>query len=332
MYDNIIRNIMKKALRLALIYLILLIAGILLGTMFYTLYLNLLDFIIGHEVTFFSDGDLYKAFFYVFQCMLILICPVISYYRIRHPGGILQFIVYLVLCLVTWLILFPACMHLNEFCNSRFSFEKEQTYLSSNYFRRIDDKVYFFTKEFTEKPNAPAESNALIIDLSENGKIEEKAVTSFPTEEFIEKAMPYKEDQLKKIFTNDASFIPVSFHTLIAMGTTAFRLGLPYLLTLLSFVLLLCSVYGLTNFFDWRLINAVMLFIITTCILSVNSMYYQSAFDGIKQRLGSYGFFIACRKIISEPILFFINCVCALIFILAGVIKLAVRKHAEKIK
>lgn len=321
---------MKKALKLALIYLILLCVGLFFGTLFYTLYLNLLDFIIGYDADFFNHRDLYKAFFYIFYCMLILICPVISYYRIRHPGGVLQFIVYLVLCVITWLVLFPVGMRLNEFCNSRIDLSSDVEYLSSNYFRRIDDKVYYFTKDFSENDSGQAETNAIIINLTEDGEVEQQTVTNFPKEEFIQKAVPYNEYQLKQIFTSDESFIPVNFKTLISLGTTAFRLGLPYLMTLLSFVLLLCSVYGMTNFFDWRLINAVMLFIITTCILSVNSLYYEPLFDPVKQKLGSYGFFMACKKVISEPLLFLINCVSALIFILAGLIKIAVRKHAEK--
>ena len=323
---------MKKALKLALIYLLLLVSGTILGTLVYTLYLNLLEFITGHEVIFFSDGDLYKAFFYIFYCMLIVICPVISYYRIRHPGGVLQFIVYVVLCILTWFVIFPCFMQFNEFCNSKFSFEKETEYLSSNYFRRIDDKVYYFTKDFEENAYGVAETSAVIIDLDENKDIEFTTVTSRPTEEFIRKARPFKEYQLKKIFASDSSIIPLNFHTIIAMGTTAYRLGLPYLLTLFSFVLLLSSVYGLTNFFDWRLINAVMLFIIAACILTVNSLYYEPAFDAIKQKLGNYSFFATCRKVISEPLLFVINCGSALIFILAGIIKIAVRHHAAKVR
>ncbi len=323
---------MKKALKLALIYLVILISGIILGTLFYTLYLNLIDFVIGHEAVFFTDGDLYKAFFYVFYCMLFLICPIISYYRIRHPGGILQFVVYLILCLVTWLLLFPAGMKLHEFCNSHVSFEKEAINLSGNYFRRIDDKVFYFTKEFSENANELTETNAVIINLEEDDVLEYKSVTNLPTEEFVQKAVPYREYQLKKIFENDESFIPLDFHILLSMGTNAFSLGFPYFLTFFSFILFLCSVYGLTNFFDWRLINAVMLFIFTAFILALNSVYYQSAFDSINQKLGDYRFFIACKRFISEPLLFFINCGGSLFIIIAAVINIAVRKHAAKVK
>jgi hypothetical protein len=60
--------------------------------------------------------------------------------------------------------------------------------------------------------------------------------------------------------------------------------GLAHLLTLISFIILLCSVYGITNFFEWRLLNAVMLFITTALILCLNSLYFAPQFDAIKAR------------------------------------------------
>ena len=106
---------MKKALKLAVIYLIILIFGTVLGTLLYSLYLNLLGFVSGREISFFSDEELFKSVFIVMPCMLIFIIPVISYYRIRHPGGILQLIVYMVLCLLTWALLMPLTFKLKDF-------------------------------------------------------------------------------------------------------------------------------------------------------------------------------------------------------------------------
>ena len=56
---------MKKALKLALIYLIILILGTVLGTILYSFYLNLLGFIAGRDITFFKDEELFKSLFYV---------------------------------------------------------------------------------------------------------------------------------------------------------------------------------------------------------------------------------------------------------------------------
>ena len=127
---------MKKALKLAVIYLIILILGTVLGTLLYSLYLNLLGFVSGREISFFSDEELFKSVFIVMPCMLIFIIPVISYYRIRHPGGILQLIVYMVLCLLTWALLMPLTFKLKDFCNRKFVTQTERQSLSPNYFRK----------------------------------------------------------------------------------------------------------------------------------------------------------------------------------------------------
>ena len=136
---------MKKALKLALIYLIVLILGTLAGTVLYSFYLNLLGFIAGRDITFFKDEELFKSLFYVLFCMQIFILPLISYYRIRRPGGTLQLIVYIILCLLTWALLMPATLKLRDYCNRKFSFEKRTESLSPNYFRKVDSEVYYFT-------------------------------------------------------------------------------------------------------------------------------------------------------------------------------------------
>ena len=105
---------MKKALKLALIYFIILIIGTILGTILYSFYLNLLGYIAGKEISFLTNSELLNSFFYVLFCMLLFIIPVIAYYRIRHPGGILQFVVYVVLCLLTWIILIPCTFKLQD--------------------------------------------------------------------------------------------------------------------------------------------------------------------------------------------------------------------------
>ena len=116
------------------------------------------------------------------------------------------------------------------------------------------------------------------------------------------------------------------------MVTKAFSGGFPYFLTYLSFVLILCALYAVTSFFDWRLISSVMLFILAASIMCVNSMYYTSVFNAIKTRVSNIGFFQSFGKIVSEPFLFLINCMIALVFIILGIIKMAVRKHAGKVK
>ena len=324
---------MKKALKLALIYLINLIIGTIIGTVLYSLYLNLLGFVAGREINLFNDAEIFQALFYVLFCMLVLILPLISYYRIRHPGGVLQFIVYLVLCALTWALLMPCSFKLRDFCVRKFVHEVKTESLSPNYFRQIDDDVYFFTREFKVQENGrAAEAPAIIIDTSEDGIVEYKTMGDYPNQDINKKAAPFREIQLKKIFGAKESPIPVNLNFLLSMIEGGYSLHLTHLLTLFSFILLMCSVYGITNFFDWRLLNAIMLWVATALIITLNSVYFNPQFDAVINRINNLGLFKALRGITSEPLLFITNIIFALLFITAGTIKFAVRKHSQKVK
>ena len=209
---------MKKALKLALIYLIILITGTVLGTILYSLYLNLLGFVAGREINLFDDTEIFQSLFYIIFCMMILILPLISYYRIRHPGGVLQFVVYLVLCILTWALLMPLSFKLRDFCMRKFSRELKYESLSPNYFRQVDNDVYFFTREFQIKQKGrSAEAPVIIIDTSENGIVEFKTMGDYPSLDINQKAMPFREIQVKRIFGEDESPVPFNFKTLISM-------------------------------------------------------------------------------------------------------------------
>ena len=326
-------TIMKKALKLALVYLINLIVCTVIGTLLYSLYLNLLGFVAGREIKLFNDAELFRSLFYIMFCMLILILPLISYYRVRHPGGVLQFVVYLVLCILTWALLMPCCFKLRDFCLRKVSFEIKTESLSPNYFRQIDDDVYFFTREFRVKQKGRApEAPVIIIDTSENGSVEFKTIGDYPNQDINKKALPFREVQVKKIFGEKENPVPFSFRTLISMIEGGYTWHLSHLLTLISFVILLCSVYGVTNLFDWRLLNTIMLFIITAAILTLNSVYFNPQFDSLKSRINSFGLFVALGGVVSEPLLFITNLFFTLLFITTGTIKFVVHRHSQKIK
>lgn len=324
---------MKKALKLALIYLIVLIIGTILGTILYSFYLNLLGFIAGRDIVFFKDEELFKSLFYVLFCMQIFILPLISYYRIRRPGGVLQLVVYIILCALTWVLLMPASIKLQDYCSRKFNFVKSSETLSPNYFRKVGNDVYYFTKDFSVSVQGrAAEAPAIVIDTTENGQVEYRTVADYPSLDLNRKAAPFREIQLKNIFGEDESPVPIDFKLLYSMISGAYFGGLTHLLTLISFVLLLCSVYGITGFFDWRLLNSVILFITTALILCLNSLYFSPQFNGIKATIMNNGFFRSFGRIVSEPILFLINCLFAVIFITAGIVKYAVKNHARKVR
>ncbi|MBP5520059.1 MAG: hypothetical protein J6X84_05720 [Treponema sp.] len=324
---------MKKALRLAIIYLFCLIVGTVLGTVLYSLYLNLLNFIAGHDISFFSDQELFNSFFYVLFCMLLFIIPAISYYRIRHPGGIMQFVVYVVLCVVTWLIIMPCAVKLQNYCLKHVHFTEKEEYLSANYFRKVDDSIYYFTREFERAEDENyAKAPAVVINTKEDGIVSYDTVLNLPGFDLNRKAAPYREIQLKNIFGSERNPIPIDFKTLISHICDSYSGGRKHILLLLSFVLLLSSLYGVTTFFEWRLVNAIIIFISDSSILCFNSIYFHPEYDALKASFSNNGAIRALGNVVHEPLLFLINCFVALIFITAGVIRFVIRIYSKKAK
>lgn len=321
---------MKKALRLILAYIIFLIGGLVLGTLAYNFYLNVIQFVTGREILLFNKADLFKSFFFIAYCCVFLICPVVSYYRIRHPSGISQTIAYVIICVITWGILFPGTYKLESYCNQKYKFTNERQPLTSGYFRKVDNKVYFFTKEFDSTSFSRGETSAIIIDTSENGKVTYENVKDYDTVEFNRKAKPYREILVKENFTEEAVSFPIDFNILIQKGKKSIDDGLLFFISFLSLALIICSLYGLTNFFDWKLLNSVLLFFGVMLILLINTYYYSPVFNNIKYKLTDNRFFSMCGKFANEPLLVVINLFFMLSFIVTGIIKFAVHKHGNK--
>lgn len=323
---------MKKALKLILIYFIFLILCLFAGTVLYSFYLDVLNFIAGHEIVLFDKSIIIKAFFTIAYSLTFIICPIVSYYRIRHSAGIAQTIGYFVICIITWGIYLPGIYYLNNFCNQNFQIEETSASLSEGYFRKVDSKVYYFTDEFKKDDKAFGETTSTTINLSNNGTIAFEKVYDYPTSEFNRKAAPFKDILIKDTFTSSLIKIPVDFNVFIKIINKCFSNGLnwKYIILLLSAACLICSLYGVTNVFEWRLLNSVLLFFGTTLILIVNSSYYNPVFSSIINKLTDNGFFYTIGTFVEEPLLFVINVLFMLVAITIGIIKFCVHKHSLK--
>ena len=321
---------MKKALNLFLAFFLFFLAGLVCGTCLYDIYLNVQHFVCGGEVFLLNKADLFKSFFFVAYCCVFFICPVVSYYRIRHPGGISQTIAYILICAVTWGVLFPLTYKLETFCEAKFSFTIERESLSSGYFRKVDDKVYYFTKDFKISGKSAGETLAVVIDTKGNGSVSVETVKDHESADFNRKAKPFREILVKDNFSEDMISLPIDLNVLIKSGKNCMQNGVFFFLSFLSIALIISSLYGLTNFFDWKLLNAILLFFGVMLILLVNTAYYLPVFDSIKQRLSSIKCFVLLSSIADQPILFVLNLLCMFLFIVMGIVKFAVHKHGKK--
>lgn len=321
---------MKKAIDIILVYFALLIIGILTSTFLYSFYINVLNYIAGNSISMFSNEVLIESLIFSSYCILLFICPIISYYRIRRPAGILQMIGFILIVLITWGVLFPGVCHVENYVNENLNNEIEENHLSKGYFRKIDKKVYYFTKDFESENNNVAISSAVIIDTNENGSVEFKTVRDIGSMEFNKKALPYREVLVKQNFDNFRITLPIDFRNLINKLKNVLSLELRYILYFISFVLAICSIYALTNFFNWKLINAVLIFFITVSLISANSVDSSSLFFVIKDSLMKTRPFLFLSQYIYESFLFAFNILCSLIFLALGIVKFALHNHAKK--
>ena len=120
--------------------------------------------------------------------------------------------------------------------------------------------------------------------------------------------------------------------TLVEHQKQAWDDGFLTYLGFLSIALVICSLYGITSFFEWKLINVSMLFISYFMILVVNSVYYMPYLTELKNRLVANVVISKLGNYINDPLICVINLLFTVIFVVAGIIKFALHKHANKAK
>lgn len=319
---------MKKALKLITTYFLILFFGLLLGTILYSFYLNVMKFVAGNEIVLFSFSELAKAGIYVSYCFIFLICPVISYYRVRHPAGFPQIIAYVIICLFTWLVFFPGVYFLDKVYEKHNEGTETSIHFSKGYFRPGDEKIYFFTKDFESKNDY--KPNAVVIDTTEDGIVTFENVYDDNTFELSYLSNPYKEIQVKKSFNMRGNSIPVNFKMLIYVAKRAFSESFLSYLGFLSLAVSICILFAFSTFFEWRLINTTLIFFFTSLILSINSFYYSYSFISIKTKLTNNRFFDFMGNYISEPLIFVANNLFTIIFVIVIVVRVIVKNHKNK--
>ena len=322
---------MKKALNLIIIYFITLISGVLLGSVLYSFYINVLNFVAGTEIKFFTKNDMLYAIFYISFCVLFIVCPLISYYKIRHPGGVPQLITFIILSALTWVIFIPGLFKINDNYIENHYVAAEKEPLSKNYFRQIDDKVYYFTKDFEKNNQGQIQTTAVVIDTdAEYKNLKIKKIIDSPDKDYHVAAEPYREILLKNTLHNDDFPVSVNFKYLITTIKNNIADGLLPFIGYLSLGLVMASIFALTNCFDWKLLNTLLISITSVFILVLNSCPQFFRLDLLADKLAGSGFLRTFEHFGSEPLVVFINFVLSLIFITVGVVMFIVKRHKNR--
>ncbi len=321
---------MKKTLDIILVYLGCLIAGIIVSSFLYLFYGNLLNYVAGAPAVAFSLGNLIKSSMFVSACILLFICPIVSYYRVRRPAGFSQTLGYMIVVILTWGVFFPGLSHIEKYVSAKYGIESNTAQLSAGYFRRVDNKIYYFTKDFEPGDYGVPSASALVIDTSENGDVD---YTTFRNYKFIDinkNAQPFTEILVKQNFDSSRITLPIDLRNLISKLRNCLNFKLYYLLYLISFVLVISSIYALSNFFNWKLLNAVLLFFVTVSIAAANSSADLVIFSSVSTFLSNTRPFVFLSQYIYEAFLFVFNILLSIVFLTLGIVKFAIRKHESK--
>lgn len=321
---------MKKAINLIIMYFVILIAGIAVGTLFYSFYLNVLNFVAGQELDIWDTDILIQSLFFVAIAMCFLIFPLLSYYRVRHPGGAPQAVTYVILSIFTMVVLFPATIQLKTKYYDKFPQTTRIAHLSGGYFRQSGDKLYYFTKDFASNPVTGQDTTTVIIDTSENGVVSIEKIKDTPDFPLYKDAEPCKEILVKNAFNGTINSNKGSFTILVERAEEAFHKGWIPCIGFMTIALALCAVYAMTSFFNWKLLNAFIIILNTSIIVFVNGFYQTPAADGIKNALGNNRLMHLLGRYIDEPLLDSFYIILAILFLVIGIIASAVKKHQKK--
>lgn len=313
---------MNKALKLLIMYFVFAVAFVLLGTALYSLYLNIVGFSVGQQMLLFNKEELFKSFLYTSCIFILVVSPVLAYYRIRHRGGIIQFVVYLALSFATWFFLFPVLLNganSNGVLQANYSVDHVVT---AHYFRKADNKVFYLSNDLSTKEENSS-SNAIVIDTENDNHIKIENIKNSKDFILFEKAEPYNDVLIKEAFGGSSSFSFFDFKGILNRGLIAKQKGGTFWLGFLSLAFALICVFALTNLFNWKLIDACIILLVSVGIFALNTFYYYPVFDSLRNgKIANSSLFVSLSSSFDDPVLVVMNMLLGIIFIVLGVIRM----------
>ncbi len=318
---------MIKALKLVLMYFLILLLGTAIGMVFYYVYLEMQASVAGITSILFNKEDLLRALFYVLGCVFLFICPAMVYVRISNKGGAGNFIAFILLSALTWAVCIPLLLHFEDKVN--YNSKSSTKMLTGGYFRENKGKVYYFTSDYNNNPYMNI--TTVVIDTSDSGQVEVQNIS--PSRDFIlfRDAAPYSDILIKKAFGEESRNPLISFSLILEHARNAFAKKWTFWLGFLSLGLLIASLYGAADLFRWRLLNTGFLLTATFVILAANTLYYHPVVTSFRrQYINNNKFFLLLSKYVDDPPLVMVNLVFTLVFIIIGIVRFAGRKKRNR--
>lgn len=312
---------MKKAFKIVGFYFFSFAFILIVGTFFYAIFLSILKFSAGTNGSLFTKSLIFKAFKDVAMSCCFLLCPLVTVYRIRHKGGLSQLLFYIALCGLTWLFLLPISLTKLNFVKTE---DVQKKVLSKNYFRESDNEIFYFTEDLEQDGK---EVQSVVINPTKDNSIQIKQIKADKDFVLFAQAAPYNDTFTKEAFSGGTLLGKLEYAKLFSSARIALNKGFSFWLFFLSLALAICSVYGLSNVTNWKLLNTGGVFFSTFLILFINVFYYDSKLQGFRTKLLQNGAFSSLSKIMDEPFLVLINLLFSFICIMIGIIVYFAKKN-----
>lgn len=309
---------MKKAIKFLAVYLFYFLAISIIGTLFYMAYLGIATTTAGQKLTLWNKDLFIKALFYVLLCTLFIVFPFIISYRIRHKGGVAQSIIYILICVVNWGILFPVL--LNQANKVGYQEIREIKKINSaEYFRESGNEIYYFTKDLVQDGQAVP---SIVISPDKEQAVEYKNVTADENFVLFKVSAPYNDIFTKKAFPNDFVFNFIEPTVIFKNAFSALEKGWTFWLGFLSLAFLISTLYCISNFFDWKLLDTALIIVVFVVIILCNTYYFMPGFLSFRLKYLSGGFFTFLSRFIDNSPIVVLNIFTSIVFIIIGLVKL----------
>ena len=239
---------------------------------------------------------------------------------IRHPENkIISVLVYLILCTVTWGVVYPAFLELSAKYGKSVVPVVTETQLSTGYFRRSGNKIYYLIGSTSKRKN-----DAVAINIDGSGLRSILSEESNVSENLKKQSAPFSDILIRETMTDKPSWLHTAYYHLENLAEKAWSEGIIHWLCFASFGLALCSVYALIYCSSWRMINTLYVWFGEVFVTVMNNLYFTPMALPVRLAAKSWGGFF---RLLDEPALVTANVAVSLIFIIFGITAIIIRSR-----
>ncbi len=324
---------MKRAFEMLLNFLAVLICALIIGMSVYILYATTENLVAGHSVSFPKILFLYGLFKNA-PTVLLLMVPFMLVYKIRHLASpVATSITYVILCSLVWFCLMPLSqIGKNAVFGSDSHNFTVKTSLSGGYFRKVNDKFYYFIHD-EDGDTKTADVLEIFDAWNPDSFGSQISLQTGEASDFSNAAKPYKDSLVKQNLRDMPERMLKIIQIFNKSVERAWLNGYASWLCFCSLGFVMAAAYSFVAVSSWRLINFTYVILIQIFAIIVNTFYYLDSFFDARLWLNRlfYGadfsrFAYFQGRFIQMPLLA-VNLACGILVILTGITATAIKRR-----